>query len=292
MAGGSSPLSIIPSECFSWRPRVQFIDTFQTRKSAINHALDHGYNLIVERCEGSIHLFDVLLDPDRSCTDGINLEPLHSEEVLLESDTRGWTALMIFTLWDLCKRFATTITSQNCRADVQFTLRRVWKSSSSAVISFSRQFASEAVVLYKQEIVPFIRHTASRCWWSNTAVAFRRWWHRHSQASASDLAKRFTASLDSLYKRQIAPRMRQAVDQYRQQGIAGTLHYARNISRVAFSNLARRFAAAVAVFCNPELVPFILQAGGSLHRTDVERGFSRTVESVAASRHSNSSHLG
>jgi hypothetical protein len=342
MAGESSPLSIIPSECFRWRPRVQFIDTFQTRKSAIDHALDHGYNLIVERNEGSSPLFDVLLDPDRSCTDGINLELLHSEEVLVEPDYQGWTSLMLLTLWGLCKRLAAAIASQNFWADMhralrsawkrhiywdirnlrkrfelaatfcyskitaqhrhvagqhrwadeQTTWRRAWGRSSSAVISFAKEFGAEAVVLYKQEVVPFIRHTASRCWWSNSAVAFRRWWHRHSQASASDLAKRFMDSIDSLYRRQIAPRLRQAVEQYRQQGIAGALHHAWSSLIVTFSSLARRFAAAVAVFHNPELVPFILQAGGSLQRTDIESAFHRSVEAVAAPRHSNSSQLG
>jgi hypothetical protein len=342
MAGESSPVSIIPSECFRWRPRVQFIDTFQTRKSAIDHALDHGYNLIVERNEGNTSLFDVLLDPDRACTDGINLEPLHSEEVLIEPDTMGWTSLMVLTLWSICKRLATMIASQNCWADMHRALRsawkreiywdirnlrkrfeaavtfcyskitpqhshvagqprladvqvafgRAWKSSTSAAISFSRQFASEAVVLYKQEVVPFVRHTVSRCWWSNSAVAFRRWWHRHSQASTSDIPRLCRASLDNLYKREIAPRLRLALERYRQQGFAGAFHQAWSLSLVAFSTLARRLHAAVAVFYNPELVPFILQAGGSLQRTDIEGTFRRSAEAVATSRHSSSSQLG
>jgi hypothetical protein len=342
MAGESSPLSIIPSECFRWRPRVQFIDTFHTRKSAIDHALDHGYNLIVERNEGSTSLFDVLLDPDRACTDGINLEPLHSEEVLIEPDTMGWTSLMVLTLWSLCKRLATMIASQNCWADMQRALRsawkreiywdirnlrkrlegaaticnskisqrygrttgqhwladvqvafgRAWKSSSLAAISFSRQFAAEAVVLYKQQVVPFIRHTVSRCWWSNSAVAFRRWWHRHSQASTSDIARLCRASLDNLYKREIAPRLRLALERYRQQGFAGTFHHAWSISLVTFSTLSMRFHAALAVFYKPELVPYILQAAGNLPRTEIDDSFHRSVNAVAGSHHSRSSHLG
>ncbi|HXH50141.1 MAG TPA: hypothetical protein VNM47_12425 [Terriglobia bacterium] len=342
MAGESSPLSIIPSECFRWRPRVQFIDTFHTRKSAIDHALDHGYNLIVERNEGSTSLFDVLLDPDRACTDGINLEPLHSEEVLIEPDAVGWTSLMFLSLWGLSKRLATVIASQNCwadihralrsawkrriywdirnlqrrvetvatlcysritqqhghvpgqsrLADVEVTFRRAWKSSSSAVISFSRQLAAEAVVLYNQEVVPFVRHAASRVWWSNSAVAFRRWWHRHSQASAADLTKLFRASLDNLYKREIAPRLRLALEHYRQQGFAGAFRRAWSISLVTFSILARRFHAALAVFYNPELVPVILQADGSLQRTDMEGAYRRSAEALAAPRHSSSSQLG
>ena len=342
MVGERSPLSIIPSECFRWRPKVQFIDTFQTRKSAIDHALDHGYNLIVERNEGSAPLFDVLLDPDRACTDGINLEPLHSEEVLIEPDDQGWTSLMLLTLWGFCNRVAAPIASQNCWADVrrtfrsawkrhiywdirnlrkrfevaatlcyskitprhshvagqprcagvQVALRRSWKSSSAAVVSFSRQFVSEVIVLYRQEVIPFIRHTASRCWWSNSAVAFRRWWHRHSQASPADLANLFRASLDNLYKREIAPRLRLALEHYRQQGFAGAFRHAWSISLATFATLARRFHAALAVFCNPELVPFVLEAGGSLQRTDIEDAFRRSSGAVAASRQTSSSQLG
>jgi hypothetical protein len=343
MAGEGSPLSIIPSECFRWRPRVQFIDTFQTRKSAIDYAFDHGYNLIVERNEGSTPLFDVLLDPERSCTEGLNLELLQSEDVLVEGDTKSWTSLMLVTLWGLCERLAAAIASQNCWADMHRAFRGAWKRYifwevrnlrkrfgvaatfcyaritaqhrhvagqprwadeptawrrawgrwSSAVISFAKEFAAEAVILYKREVVPFIQRTARLCWWSNSAVAFRRWWHRHSQASTWDLPKLFTASFDNLYKRTVAPRLRQAVDRYRREGIGGPLHRAWSISVVTFSSLARRFTAAVAVFCNPDLAPFILQAAGSFRRAEIENAYRRSVEAVAAPHHSNSSsHLG
>src|SRR5574337_1021414 len=302
MVGEHSPLSIIPSECFRWRPRVQFIESFRTKASAIDYAFKNGYNLIVERNENRTAVFDVLLDIDETCTEGLSLELNQTEEVLIEPDSQGGTGLMLMTLLGICRRFAFAVARQRCWTDMHRAFRSVWNrhiywgirsfrkrldaatsfsfsmispryrhladqrrwtsvaitlrqrlnNSSSALAGFARQFSAEVVVLCRQEVVPFIRRSASRFWWSSFAVAFRRWWHRNSQTSASDLAKRFAASVDSLYTREIAPRLRQVIVQYRQGDLRSLLHRVWRSSLLTFSGLAKRFAAAAVVFRSEE----------------------------------------
>ncbi|TAM82625.1 MAG: hypothetical protein EPN47_08185 [Acidobacteria bacterium] len=300
---------------------------------AIDYAFKHGYNLIVERNEDRTAIFDVLLDIDETCTEGISLELSQTEEVLIEPDMQGWTSLMFLALLGICKRCWTVIcrsfrsiwnrhiywgirdlkkhresaasfcfslvapryrhvAGQRRWADVQFTFRQGLSNSSSVVIGFARQFASALVVTYQQEIIPFIRRTASRCWWSNCAVAFRRWAHRHSRTPASDLSKRFAASIDSLYTNEIAPRLRQVIAQNQQESMRDGVHRVWRSSLLAFSSLARRFAAAAVVFYNPEVAPFILHAAGSFRRAEIGDAYLRSVEAVTKSRHSNTSQLG
>lgn len=281
MVGEHSPLSIIPSESFRWRPRVQFIESFSTRASAIDYAIKHGYNLIVERNEGPATLFDVLLDIDEACTEELNLELTHTEEVLIESEARGRVILMALTVWRACKQYAAALASQRCWTDIYGSIRGVWL-----------RHIYWGVRALRKRVAPSIRRAASRCWWSSSAIAFRRWQHRHSQGSASDVAKRFAACLDGLYAREIAPRLHQVVEQYRQADIPGAVRRAWNSPLATFSSFATRFAAAAAVFLNPEVAPVVLQVASNLRRAHLGRAFHGNVEAVAVPHNSNTSQLG
>lgn len=281
MVGEHSPLSIIPSESFRWRPRVQFIESFSTKTSAIDYAIKQGYNLIVERHEGPATLFDVLLDIDEACTEGLNLESTQTEEVLIEPDLHGWPVHMVLTLWRICKPSASALASPRCWKDFYHSLRGVWTSRPDWCVRNLRN-----------RVAPSVRRAASRCWWSNSALAFRRWQHRHSHGSAADVAKRFAACLDGLYAREIAPRLHQVVEQYRQADIAGAVRRAWNSPLATFSSFATRFAAAAAVFLNPEVAPVVLQVASNLRRAHLARAFHGNVEAVAAPRNTNTSQLG
>lgn len=281
MVGEHSPLSIIPGESFHWRPRVQFIDSFSKKRSAIDYAIKHGYNLIVERNEGDGELFDVLLDIDEACTEEINLESTHTEEVLIEPEIHGWAIHMTLTAWRACKRSAAALASQRCWTDVYRSIRGVWASP-----------VDGGVHNLRNRVVPSVRRAASRCWWSNNALAFRRWQHRHSHGSASDFARRFAACLDGLYAREIAPRLLKVIEEYRQADIAGAIRRAWNSPLATFSNFATRFAAAAAVFLNPEVAPVVLQAASNLRRAHLVRALHGNVEAVAVSRNTNTSQLG
>ena len=281
MVGEHSPLSIIPSESFRWRPRVQFIQSFSTRASAIDYAIKQGYNLIVERNEGPATLFDVLLDIDEACTEELNLELTHTEEVLIESEAHGRAILMALTAWRACKQYAAALASQRCWTDIYRSIRGVWL-----------RHIYWGVRDLRKRVAPSIRRAASRCWWSSSAIAFRRWQHRHSQGSASDVAKRFAACLDGLYAREIAPRLRQVVEQYRQADIHGAVRRAWNSPLATFSSFATRFAAAAAVFLNPEVAPVVLQVASNLRRAHLGRAFHGNVEAVAVPPNSHTSQLG
>ncbi|HEX5413354.1 MAG TPA: hypothetical protein VFZ27_15995 [Terriglobia bacterium] len=278
MVGEDSPLAVIPGEAFRWRPRVQFIESFRTRSSAVNYALKHGYNLVVERNEGTAVLFDVLLDIDEACTENINLELTETEEVLIEPEVHGRAMLTGLAFCRLCKRSAAALASRRC-----------WKEIYRC--GWVRHFDGRARDLPNRVAIP-VRRTASRCWWSGPALEFRRWQHRHSHGSAADLAKRSAACLDGLYMREIAPRLRHAVEQYRQADIAGALRRAWNSPLATFSSFATRFAAAAAVFLNPEIAPVILQAASNLRRAHMARAFPVNVEAAAVSRNPNTSQLG
>ena len=281
MVGEHSPLSIIPSESFRWRPRVQFIQSFSTKASAINYAIKQGYNLIVERNDGPATLFDVLLDIDETCTEGLNLEVTRTEDVLIESDVHGRAMLMAGNAWRACKRSAAALASPRC-----------WKHINRSTRRAGIRHVNWCFRGLQHRVAPSLRRAASRCWWSGPAIEFRRWQHRHSHGTASDVARRFAASLDGLYGREVAPRLHQVVEQYRREDIAGAVRRAWNSPLATFSTFATRFAAAAAVFLNPEVAPLVLQAASNLRRAHLARVFHGNVEAVAVPHNTNTSQLG
>lgn len=237
------PVAIIPSTCFRWRARVQFIETFKTRAAALNFAFQHDYNLVVERGEGDASLFDVLDDPDGVCTSGLDLELLKTEDVLVEADSSGWTTLMFWTVWGFLKRLATFATilyvrgivplsrraatiadaylrntiplirlaAGRCRQiDIRGAFNRVWSRESLSVAAVRCKRFSAIARAYLQEVAPFSRQVASRFWWSDSGLSFRRAWHRHSHGTVYDLAKR-SAAVGSLYTCQIGSLARRTV---------------------------------------------------------------------------------
>lgn len=333
MVGTNGALAIIPSDSFRWRPRVQFIESFRTRASAIDYAFQYGYNLIVERNEGSFALFDVMLDPDSSCTADLNLELLKTEEVLVEPYIGGWTILTIRTAWEFVRRFAIAVRSLcvtqivprlrqafSGRRRVAFERamrharrRNTWPSSFgvhrsswrpsisdicrtsvdslSAARIHARRIAARAAAFYHREVVPFCRSAASRCWWSNPAVAWRRGWHRHSQGSISDVTRRLAAEASVLYTREITPRLRYALSRCRQADIQGACRRAWNITLLTTIRLTDQSAAAVARLYVREVGPRLRQAAVRYQQADLEGALRRSVEAVAPPRHSNASQL-
>ena len=253
MRADNSAIVIIPSECFRWRARVRFMDSFPTRAAALNYAFQHGCNLIVESNEGGIPLCDVMQDPDGVCTADLDLELLKTEEVLVDPYSKGWTALMLSTLWHLAKRIAALVAILYARE----------------VVPFSRRAAAVAGT-YLREVAPLSRRAASRCWWSNSALAFRRGLHRHSHGTVSDLAKRF-AAIGSLHLREIARRISYAASRCRWSDVEGASRRAWGSSLSTGSRLARQFAAAVARTYHQEIAPFSrhLAAFASLYLREI-----------------------
>ncbi len=333
MVGTNGALAIIPSDSFRWRPRVQFIESFRTRASAIDYAFQYGYNLIVERNEGSFALFDVMLDPDSSCTADLNLELLKTEEVLVEPYIGGWTILTIRTAWEFVWRFAAAVRSL-CVTQIVPRLRQAfsgrrraaferamrharrrntwpssfgvhrssWRSSISdicrtSVYSLStarihaRRIAARAAAFYHRETVPFCRSAASRCWWSNPAVALRRGWHRHSQGSISDVARRLAAEASVLYTREVTPRLRYALSRRCQADIHCAFRRAWSIAVLKTLRLAEQFATAVGTFHVRHVAPRLRQAAAHYQQADIEGTLRRSIEAVAPPRHSNASQL-
>ncbi len=334
MAGANGELAIIPGDSFHWRPRVRFIESFRTRSSAIDYAFQYGYNLIVERKEGSFALFDVMLDPDRSCTADLNLELLKTEEVLVEPFTGGWTTLMLRTVWDTARQGAIAVrglwvagiapllhqaASRRRRAAIKLAMRDAWRwvtrpsgvgvhspswrsfiSAGGSIRGFSlpaarlhaRRMAVGAAVFYRQEIVPFYRSTASRCWWSNPAVALRRGWHRNSQGSVSDIARRLAAEASLLYARDVMPRLRYALSRRCQADVQCACRRAWSIAVLRTLRLAEQFATAVGAFHVRHVAPRLRQAVAHYQQADFEGTLRRSIEAVVPPQHSKSSQLG
>jgi hypothetical protein len=333
MVGTNGELAIIPADSFQWRPRVRFIESFRTRSSAIDYAFQYGYNLIVERKEGSFALFDVMLDPDGSCTVDLNLELLKTEEVLVEPYTGGWTALMLWSAWEFARRWAIAVrdlwvtgivpllrqaASRRRRAAIKLAMRDAWRRvtrpSSAGVYSPSwrsfisaggirvyslsaarlhaRRMAAGTAAFYRQEIVPFYRSTASRCWWSNPAVALRRGWHRNSQGSVSDIARRLAAEASVLYVRDVMPRLRYALSRRCQVDIHCACRRAWRIAVLKTLRLAEQFATAVGTFHVRHLAPRLRQAAAHYQQADFEGTLRRSIEAVTPPQQSNSSQLG
>lgn len=323
MVGTNGALAIIPSDSFHWRPRVQFIESFRTRASAIDYAFQYGYTLIVERNEGSFALFDVMLDPDGSCTADLNLELLKTEEVLVEPFTGGWTALTIRTVWEFFRRFAAAVRSL-CVTEIVPRLRQAfsrrrraaferairlawrritrpssfgvhrpsWRSIISAAPLHARRISAGTAAFYLQEIVPFYRSTASRCWWSNPAVALRRGWHRNSQGSVSDITRRLAAEASVLYARDVMPRLRYALSRRCQADIHFACRRTWSIAVLKTLRLAEQFATTVGAFHVRHVAPRLRQAAAHYQQADFEGTLRRSIGAVTPPQHSNFSQLG
>ena len=331
MAETNGELAIIPSDSFHWRPRVRFIESFRTRASAIDYAFQYGYNLIVERKEGSFALFDVMLDPDRSCTADLNLELLKTEEVLVEPYTGGWTALMLWSVWEFTRRWTIALrglwvtkivpflrqaASRRRRAVTKLAMRDAWMrvtrgvqnpSWRSALISAggrirgyslsatrlqARRMAAGTAAFYRQQVVPFYRSTASRCWWSNPAVALRRGWHRNSQGSVSDITRRLGAEASVLYARDVMPRLRYALSRRCQADIHCACRRTWSIAVLKTLRLAEQFATAVGTFHVRHVAPRLRQAATQYQQADFEGTLRRSIVAVTPPQHSNFSQLG
>lgn len=270
MVEENSALAIIPGDCFQWRARVQFIDSFRTRAAAMNFAFEHGYNLIVERSEGSSQLFDVLQDPDRACTADLKLELLANEELLVEPEPTSWTLLLFWTAWDLAKRFGAALatlyvrqiaprlrqaTNRQTWAHLQRVFRLVWyRHVHWSIRHLSRRVGTD-VSIYYAEIKRCCRHAASHYWWSGSAVDFRRWLHRHSQGNVFDLAKRLAAIMSSIYNREIAPRMQQAAVKIREADYKALSLRAARVSYSTGRDLTRSIAATSSRMYRQEVIP-------------------------------------
>jgi hypothetical protein len=323
MVGTNGELAIIPSDSFHWRPRVRFIESFRTRASAIDYAFQYGYNLIVARKEGSFALFDVMLDPDRSCTADLNLELLKTEEVLVEPYTGGWTALMLWSVWKFARRWAIALrglwvagivpllsqaASRRRRAVIKLAMRDAWRrvarpsgvgvhrpswrSFISAARLHARRMSAGTAAFYRQEIVPFYRSTASRCWWSSPAVALRRRWHRNSQGSVSDIARRLAAEASVLYARDLMPRLHYALSRRCQADIQCACRRAWSIAVLKTLRLAEHFATAVGAFHVRHVAPRLRRAAAHYQQADFEGTLRRSIVAVAPPQHSNFSQLG
>lgn len=241
------PIAMIPSDCFRWQPRVQFIDSFRTREAALNCAFEHGYNLIVERNEGRGVLFDVLDDPEGACTSGLDLELLKTEEVIVDPYAEGWTSLMLSAIWKLTSRLGAA----------------VWG-------------------MYVRQVVPRLRQTASRrnreafartlhlAWRKMTktsrAGVHRPCWHSPIPASckvktislstARVQARRFAARAAAFYRREIVPFCQSAASRGWWSGPAIALRRGwRRYSQGSVSDAAKRLAAETSALYAREVTP-------------------------------------
>lgn len=219
-----SAIAVIPGEYFRWRARVQFAESFQTRADAVSYAFQNGCNLIVERNGDDGPLFDVLQDPDRACTSGLNLELIETTDFLIEPEAEGWTSLMLSSMHDLSGRIATALTR-----------------------------------FYKRQVAPSLRSAANRCRRANYPEAFRRSWNI-SRSTACKLAQRSATAAEILYLREVAPRLHHAAIWYRQTDFEGNFHRAWNLSCSTARGLAKRLAASARTLYVNEIVPLIRQA--------------------------------
>lgn len=219
-----SAIAVIPGEYFRWRARVQFVESFQTRADAVSYAFQYGCNLIVERSNDEGPLFDVLQDPDRSCTSDLNLELVETKDFLVEPEAMGWTSLMLSSVYELSRRSA---------------------------IALAR--------FYKRQVVPAVRSAANRCRRANYPEALRRSWNI-SRSTACKLAQRSAAAAETLYWREAAPRLRRAAIWYRQADFEGNFRRAWNFSCSTARDLARRIAASTRTLYVTEIAPLIRQA--------------------------------
>lgn len=303
MPEATRPIAMIPGDCFRWQPRVQFIDSFHTREAALKCAFEQGYNLIVERNEESSALFDVMDDPDGACTSGLDLELLKTEEVLVDPCSGGWVSLMLLSTWNLSRRLGTGISalyfhqvlprlqhaaSRRGMEEFQNGLRRPWNSLRQwDAIGGARRFATQGLAFYRGVIVPSCRAAARRSWWSDPAIGLRRGWHRHSQGSARDFARRLAAEASVLYAHEAAPRIRSAINRCRQADIQGSCRRAWSITVLTAIRITDQSAAAVARLYVREVAPRMRSAAARYQEADIEGTFRRSLVAVAPPSRSN-----
>lgn len=307
MTEATRPIAIIPGDCFRWQPRVQFIDSFQTREAALNCAFERGYNLIVERTEASTSLFDVLDDPERACTNGLELELLKTEEILVDPYTDGWISLTLSSMSHLTSRLGKGAaglyvcylaprlrhaTSRHGREALRQSLQHTWGSLRHYDVSGnSRRIAGRAAAFYRREIVPLCRRSASRGWWSDPAIALRRAWRRHSQGSVTDVAKRLAAEASVLYNHEVTPRLRYTLSRCRQADIQGICRRAWRSSILTGVRLTDQVATTVARLYVREVAPRLRNAAARYQQADIEGTLLRRVVAVAPPPRSRVSHL-
>jgi hypothetical protein len=219
-----SAIAVIPGEYFRWRARVQFVESFQTRADAVSYAFQYGCNLIVERSNDDGPLFDVLQDPDRSCTSGLNLELVETKDFLVEPEAAGWTILMFSSIYELSRRSAAALTR-----------------------------------IYNRQVAQSVRYAANRCQRAHYPEALRRSWD-FSRSMASKLAQRSAAAAENLYWREAAPRLHRTAIWYRQSDFEGRLCRAWNRSYSTARGLASQLAASARTLYITEIAPLIRQA--------------------------------
>ena len=303
MQEATRPITIIPSACFRWRPRVQFIESFRTRGQAINYASQNGFDLIVQRNEGSFALFDVMLDRDGSCIADLKLELLKTEDVLVEPYTVGWTSLMLLSIWNLARRLGAVIAglyarqvgpsfryfnSRRTTKELRNALRHAWSNLRHVdAIGEVRRIATQGLAFYHHVIVPSCKAAARRSWWSDPAIALRRGWHRHSQGSATDFARSLAAEVSVLFTHEAVPRFRSAITRCRQADIRGACRRAWSSALLAAIRITDRSAAAVARLYVRQVTPRLRHAAAHYQEADIEGTFRRSLVAVAPPPRSN-----
>lgn len=322
----NSPIAIIPSECFRWRARVHFIESFRTRAAAMDYAFQHGCNLIVERNEGRNSLYDVLQDPDWACTTGLDLELLKTEDVLVEPEPASWTRLLFQTVWHLCKRFSRVVVTVNVRVVVPLSRRSASiaevclrnaapfsRRAAALAIQYLRKAvplirrAAVAISLYcQEEVAPSCRSAARQCWWSNGGLALRRTWHRHCHGTPRDLARRF-AAISSLHAREISDRVGVAARGFQWSDVGPAVRIAWGVSLLHACDSFRWFVSVITGLYLRKIAPFQQRTGATvstyLREADVRARYAARSLSdgetdprsapwaVVVSRQSNPSHL-
>lgn len=255
MVDADNPIAVIPKEYFRWRARVQFKESFPTRVEAVNYAFQHGCNLIVECDESGVQQFDVMSDPDGACTSGLSLESVKTEDFLVEPEPADWTRLMLLAIASLARRLGAALAS-----------------------------------LYLHQIAPRLRRAARQCWWSDGALALRHAWHRHSHATALDLAKRF-AAIGSIRLNQAATNLRHTAGRVQRADIQAAYRRVWNSSIATACNLSKQLAAAIATLYSRQIAPRLRHAISRCRWAKVQAAFHRRIPATVALRHSHSHHL-
>lgn len=266
MLAENNAITIIPSECFRWRARVQFMETFRTRQAALNFAFQNGCNLIVERNEGRSPIYDVLRDPDGACTSGLDLELLKTEDVLVEPPEPAWITLMLSGVWDFGRRLAALLASLYAREIVPLSRRVVAVARLCYfrdIAPLSRRVAAAARTCYFREIVPFSCRTAA------VACTYLR--------EIAPLSRRAAATARVYYLQKIIPISRRAA------GVARTYFFREIVP------ISRRSVAFARLYVR-EIVP-ILRTAAARCWSDSKSISRRQSWAVATSHHSNPSRL-
>lgn len=263
------PISMIPSDCFRWQPRVQFIDSFRTREAALNCAFEKGYNLIVERSEGKSVLFDVLDDPEGACTSGLELELLQTEEVIVDPYSEGWFSLMVLSTWNLTRRLGAALAALYVRY----------------VVPRLRQAASRRT---REAITREVRRAWRKMTRTSRPGVLKPTWHSPIPASckvktvslstARVYARRFAVRAAAFYHQQVVPFCRSAASRAWWSGPAITVRRRwHRYSQGSVSDAASRLAAVVSSLYNREIAPRLRQAAIQIRQADYKGAFRRAL---------------